>query len=125
MGAITDRAQEIAAALRVAAGPGVEEIRATVDVRNAVPPCILVVPVPYRTYNVGGTLTGGFEVRWTLVAIASGQGDYDAARVLEELVDHVATVVDVDTAEPGSYQTPGAEAPSPAYIITVTELAEA
>lgn len=112
-------AEEITTALVAAALPF--EARGTADIRGAVPPCVLVVPVPTRDYSTGC----GFLVEWRLVALAAGSvGDLEAARVLEALVDVTATVVDVERAEAASYRLPTSEATSPAYLITTTESAE-
>ena len=119
MTALVERAEELAAAIRTATGAP----RATTEIRNAVPPCVLVVPVPSRRYLEGATLGGEFEVVWTLHALATGTGDRRSAEQLEELVDAVAEVLPIESAEPGGYQIPGAEQAVPAYAITYREQA--
>lgn len=115
MAGLVARAEAIATALSTV------DVRATSDIRNAVPPCVLVIPTPRIE---GQTLDSGLLVVWTLVALVSPPGDLRAATELEQLLSHVLDVVDVDHAEPRSYTVPGAEQPLPAYIITTTETAE-
>jgi hypothetical protein len=114
---ITARAEAIADLLRS------DEVRASTDIRDTVPPCLLVVPVP-RLNFLEGTLSGSTEVTWTIVALAMPPGDLEAARELENLVLHVvAAGLDVTTAEPASYELPTTEGSVPAYLITVSETA--
>jgi hypothetical protein len=116
MGAIVDRAEAIAEQLRSGG------MRATTDIRDTTPPCVLVVPIPVRDYS-SSTLSGSFLVTWTLVALATAPADLEAARALEELVDQTAELVDIERAEPASYVIPGAEQAVPAYLLTYTEQA--
>lgn len=92
-------------------------LRATVDVRNAVPPCVLVPP-PVRRYD----LNTGYSVEWRLYALAPGPGTSDAWLALDALLDALDDVLDVERAEPGSYTIPTADGALnvPAYIITAT-----
>jgi hypothetical protein len=114
---LVDRAEALATMLRTG------EVRASTDIRDTVPPCLLVVPVP-RLNFLEGTLSGSVEVTWTIVALANPPGDLEAARELEQLVMHVyAADLDVTLAEPASYELPSAEGAVPAYLVTVTETA--
>lgn len=109
MGELVDHAKAVADLL-VTAGA-----KATHNVRNAVPPCILVVPVPRLDYDV---LSGGASATFTAVAIASGPGDLKDAEFLESAVALIASVVDLTTAEPGAYVLPNQADPKPAYLCT-------
>jgi hypothetical protein len=109
MGQITDYATQLVVDLRAAG------VKATDNVRNAVPPCVLVVPVPKRTYDV---LCGGYSAEWTLVALGSGPGDLTDAKTLEDMVDLIAATVPITTAEPASYLLPNRQDPAPAYVCT-------
>lgn len=93
-------------------------IRATADIRSAVPPCVLVEPLPRLTFNL--TLCGDFLAVWTIVALAPAPGTLAQADVLDTLVAQVAAVLDVDTAEPGVYQTGLSADPLPAYVMSYT-----
>lgn len=88
-------------------------LRATCDPRSAVPPCVLVVPVPDRSYDV----LAGFTAAWTVAVIGAGPGDLTDARKLGELVDEVAALVDVETVEAASYMLPTSPDPRPAYLV--------
>lgn len=106
-----DRAEAIVHALTVAG------IRATIDPGAVNPPAVLVVP-PARTYDV----SCGFTARWTIAAIAPAPlgADRSTWAALDHLVDVVATVVDVDTAELVSYQINGQSLP--AYLVNFEEM---
>lgn len=116
MGAITDRAEELAELLTT------DDYRATCDIRDTAPPCLLVVPVPERDYR-GGVLAGGtVDLVWTIVALGRPPADLQAGKDLEDLCDQVvAALPEVELAEPASYQIPGAEQAVPAYLITYRE----
>lgn len=123
MGQITDRAEQLRDMLDPPDAPE-HPYRVTCDIRDTVPPCILVVPVPRRDYVEGATQGGGFELEWTMVALGRPPADLEAARDLEELVDHVVDVLEhVERAEPASYTIPGAETAVPAYLVTYRETA--
>lgn len=94
-----------------------EGIRATVDVRNAVPPCVLIPP-PARRYD----LNTGYSVEWRLYCLAPGPGNRDTWHALDELLAQLELVVDVERAEPGSYTLPtdAGTLNVPAYIVTMT-----
>lgn len=118
MGTIVERAEELAELLTS------DTIRASCDVRDTVPPCLLIVPVPRRNY-LGGRMSGTVQLEWTIVALGRPPADLQAGRDLEELCDHVVEVLpDVETAEPASYPVPGAESPAPAYLIKHREEGE-
>lgn len=112
MGEITDYAASLATAIKNA-----NVGRVTTEIRNAVPPCVLVVPVPKRDYDAG-SLCGGFTAEWTIVCLSSGPGDLTDAKTLEDMVDGVAGVVDIASAEPASYRVPnrGPDG-APAYVL--------
>ena len=117
---LVDRAEALATLLTTED----REIRAVTDIRDTVPPCLLVVPVPRLSFLDGSTLAGSVEVTWTIVALANPPGDLEAARELQSLVFHVLEhELDVTTAEPASYELPNAEGSVPAYLISVTETA--
>lgn len=70
------------------------DVRATADVRGDLrPPCVLVEPVPRRTYDA--TLCGdtGFQVTWQVVALVASPADLRAARDLERLTDAAVAVL--------------------------------
>lgn len=67
-------------------------VRATADPRNANVPCVLVTP-PARTYD----LATGWTATWTLVALAPGPANADAALCLDDLVDQVAQLLPLVT----------------------------
>jgi hypothetical protein len=105
-----DRAVELAEKLTA------EGITATVDPRSATPPCVLITP-PRRTYDLGC----GYTAVWQLWALASGTGNADAHRSLDDLCDQVAAVLDVLRAEPGSYALSPDNPPLPAYRLDYEE----
>lgn len=85
-------------------------------------PCVLVVPVPLRTFDA----LRSWAAEWTCYALVRGPGDLRAARDLDRLVETFRTVVpELDTAEPSAYVLPSAPDPLPAYALrfttTVTE----
>lgn len=111
----TDRAQEIAAALKAETGRP-----ATCDVRKVQLPGYLVIPIP--KYAFGTDLEGGSTLTWSVYALAKSPGDLIAARALEELVVKAAGVLDFETADPSSYTLPqDRDTPFPAYLINFTE----
>lgn len=109
----TDRAEQLAALLTDAG------IRATADLRSAVPPCVLVEPLPRLTFNQ--TLGGAPAAVWQIIALAPAPGTLTAAKTLDALAADVATVLDLDDATPGVYQTALSADPLPAYVLTYTE----
>lgn len=111
MGDLTDYAEALVTSLQTA-----EVARVTTDIRNAIPPCVLVVPVPKRNYDEG-SLCGGYVAEWNIVCLASGIGDLTDAKTLEDMVDAVAGVVAISTAEPVAYRVPNRADPAPAYLL--------
>jgi hypothetical protein len=109
----TARARELVEAL-TAAG-----IRATADIRTAVPPCVLVEPLPRLNY--AATMCGEPAAVWTIVALAPAPGTLTAADVLDTLLQAVSAVIDLDDATPGTYATGYSADPLPAYVMTHTE----
>jgi hypothetical protein len=87
-------------------------VRATHDpaVAAANRPCVLVPPpaIDYRARTN----------TWRLVALAGkSHGDLAALDQLDDLVQLVVDLVDVETADPGSYVLTGGTDPVPAYIL--------
>lgn len=104
-----DRSLELVAEL-VAAG-----VNATADPRSATPPCVLVTP-PRRTYDLGC----GYSAEWNLWALVPNPGNADAHKALAAMVDELAAVLPITTADPGSYAL-GVGEPFPAYQCQFTE----
>jgi hypothetical protein len=75
-------------------------IRATTDAGALNPPAVLVPP-PRRIYDVGC----GFTQAWSLHAIAPAitGGDRVTWAQLDEMLDAIASVFPVETADPGAY----------------------
>jgi hypothetical protein len=75
-------------------------VRATTDAGALTPPAVLVPP-PRRVYDVAC----GFTAVWTVHAIAPAitGGDRVTWAQLDELVDAIASVYPVETAQPGAY----------------------
>lgn len=94
-------------------------VRATTDPGALNPPAVLVVP-PRRVYD----LNCGFTAVWTVHAIAPAPtgGDRTTWRQLDELVDAIASVYPVETAQPGAYVTGPTTLPS--YLVTFPEVCE-
>lgn len=115
MGAVTDRATEIAGQLTEGG------VAATTDIRKVKLPGALVVPVPDRDYTEG-TLGGGYTATWTIYALTNGPGDLRAAEELETVVDKVVALVDIETAEATAYKVPGSTDPLPGYKLTTHEI---
>ena len=102
--------------LEIAAKLEAEGLRATVDPRGATPPCVLVVP-PGRVYDLGC----GYTASWSLIVLAPGTGNADAWKLLDEMCDQVAGVVDVRGADFISYALSPDNPTHPAYRITFEE----
>lgn len=117
MGAVVDRAKAIALELEEAG------VKASHDVRQVQLPGILVVPVPNRDYTEG-TLGGSYDVTWALWALTKGPGDLRAAEELETIVDTVAGILPIETAEASSYKVPGSTDPLPGYRLTMHDQIE-
>jgi hypothetical protein len=90
-------------------------IRVTLDPRSANPPCLLLLP-PSMALDVscGGTAT------FTAYALTRGPGNADAWRSLDDLTADAATVLPLESFEPGSYAVDDGT-PLPAFILTWTE----
>jgi hypothetical protein len=113
MGTRRARGEEIAAQLRAAG------VKASTDVGavTASLPAVLIPP-PALAPSMDG-----FVVTWRLVALASiTQGSSAAWDQLDDLVDQVdAAGINIDRADPFSYQLPTGAEPVPAYALTFTE----
>lgn len=88
----------------------------TTKASAAVPPCVLVQPVPARSYDIAH----GYTATWSIVCMAPAPGDERAAEQLGDMVDAVAVVVPLESAEPVAWAIPGAEKPVPAYLCKFT-----
>lgn len=110
MAEIVAYAQELAAAIQ-AAGVKVSTTRPSV----AVPPCVLVQPIPARVYDIAH----GYTATWSILCMVP-TADERGAEQLDDLVNRVAGVVPLETAEPVSWAIPGAEKPVPAYLCKYT-----
>jgi hypothetical protein len=92
---------------------------ATEDVRAVRPPCVLVLPVPARRYDLTGC---AWAATWTIFALAVPPGDLAAAAQLELMADVIGATVDgVTGMEAAAYTIPGVaeSSPLPGYRITV------
>lgn len=102
-----------------------EGVFATVDVRLIKPPCVLVEPVPTRTYDPALCDDDGaaFTLTWRVVCLAGRPGDLAAARDLDRLADHVAARLSSEglalaSAVPGLYAV-GVEPSSPQFAAMI------
>jgi len=91
-------------------------VRATTDAGALNPPAVLVVP-PRRVYDIAC----GYSAVWNVHAIAAAPtgGDRNTWAQLDELVDAVASVYPVETAQPGAYVLGPNTHPS--YLVQFTE----
>lgn len=106
------RAAELAAQLRSA---GIEATHDAAAVAGLAP-CVLVGP-PRLVFDVGDSATAS----WRLLAIAATPSQMDAWTQLDGLVDAVAGLLPVESADPTSWAVaPGADA-LPAYALTLTD----
>lgn len=97
-------------------------LSATCDVREVLgkAPCVLVQP-PSLDYD----LHTGATATWRLVAVSAvALGNLDAWVQLDELLDELAGVLPLTSAEPTAYKLPTGGDPYPAYIATYTEAVE-
>jgi hypothetical protein len=113
MTTMLDLAVDLAAELSAAGAPAVVDVREVLG--NL--PCVLVPP-PRLEYTT-------CAVRWRLILLSSyNVGSLDAWSELDDLLDAVATVLPVETAEPIAYTLPvgAVDQPSsmPAYAVTLT-----
>jgi hypothetical protein len=106
-----------AAALVICEKLNAAGVRATTDSGALTPPAVLVPP-PRRVYDVGC----GFTAVWSLHAIAPAPtgGDRVTWAALDELVDAIAAVYPVETAQPGAYVLGNRTLPS--YLVTFSEV---
>jgi hypothetical protein len=90
-------------------------IRATTDAGALNPPAVLVPP-PRRVYDVAC----GYSEVWALHAIAPAitGGDRVTWAQLDDLVDAIAAVYPIETANPGAYVLENKTLPS--YLVTFT-----
>lgn len=106
------RAEQLAAQLRGAGIDATHDPAAAASLR----PCVLVPP-PRLTFDVSDEATAA----WRLVAIAGTPVQLDAWVQLDELVEAVAELLCVETADPTSWAATPGDDPLPAYVITLTE----
>lgn len=111
-------------AVRLAGLLKTSTVYATADVSTLQLPCLLVEPIPARTYDP--TLCDGtaFTVTWRVVALTNAPGDLAAARALEKLTDHAVSVLNDEGLSPqvatgALYQPSIGGNPLPAVILTV------
>lgn len=90
-----------------------EEPRVVDDVRNAVPPCVLLTP-PEVLFDLPCARTHV----WTIALLAPGPGTRDTWRVLDDLLEIVASTLDVERAAPASYRLAADQDPYPALLVT-------
>lgn len=93
MTAITDAMEAVAEKLRAAG------IDATTDPRSAVPPCVLV-EIPNLRFDVGCGATG----EWSVVALAAGPANLDAAEQLTTMSAACAGVLPLERGDRVQYQ---------------------
>jgi hypothetical protein len=89
------------------------KIRATLDPRNVVPPCVLLNP-PSLTLdlNCGGTAS------YTAHVIAPGAGNTDAWKLLDEMTAKVVGILnEVESIEPTSVSVDGT-GDMPAFLLS-------
>jgi hypothetical protein len=104
------RSLELVAALEAAG------VHATADPRSATPPVVLVTP-PDRVFDI----TCGYTARWNLYALAPGSGNADAHKLLDAMVDDLAELLPLETADPASYVLTPDQPPFAAYRCQFTE----
>jgi hypothetical protein len=94
-------------------------IRATTDPGAINLPAVLVVP-PRRVYDVGC----GYTAVWTLHALAGAPTGADRTTwaALDTLVDAIASIYPVETAQPGAYVLGPNTIPS--YLVTFSEVCD-
>lgn len=111
------RGQALAAEL-LAAG-----CRATTDVNavTALAPCVLVSP-PRLNFAEGGY--AGPLATWRLLVVAGTADETRAWSQLDDLLEQLADLLPLDTADPASFVLPGASDTRPAYAATYTETVE-
>lgn len=126
---VVTEAERLAGLLRVESADPSVRVRATADVRKINAPCLLVEPIPARSFDP--VLCEGlptYTVTWRVVALAAAPGDLAAARVLDRLTTHATSVLSEaglrpTSAQPGAYYPgagTGADAPTyPAVVITL------
>lgn len=103
-------ARNLAAAIQ-AAGVKVSTTRPSA----AVPPCVLVQPIPARVYDI----QHGYTATWSILCLVP-TADERGADQLDDMVAIVASVVPIETADPVAWAIPGADKPVPAYLCRYT-----
>lgn len=119
MGAVTDRARELADQLKAGLPAG---SRVETSIRKVRTPCVLVVPVPEYDFDRLGQDQA--SLTWTIVVLGSLPADLRSSEDMEELVLGVAEILPIETAVPSSYPTGQAEDPLPSYVLTMTDEVE-
>lgn len=108
---LTDRAEELAAEIEA------EDATITVvtDPAHVLAnlPCVLVPPP--RVDYVARTIT------WRLLVLAQGPGTLAGFKALDELLEKLAAVVPLDSAEPNQVQLPNVGDPVAAYTAQYTD----
>jgi hypothetical protein len=90
-------------------------IRATLDPRDANPPCVIV-----REQTITPARLDGWEVVWQLDLIAGDPGLSAVSRGLSDLFADVTEVIPIDSATRVDLLLPGSPDPTPAYRVLVT-----
>lgn len=108
---LTDRAEELAAEIRAEDAT----IQVVTDPAHVLAnlPCVLVTPP--RVDYVARAIT------WRLVVVAGGPGTWAGFQALDQLLEKLAAVVPLDSAEPNQLQLPNVGDPVAAYTATYTD----
>jgi hypothetical protein len=91
-------------------------VRATVDPALAAPPCLLIIP-PNLTFSLACAVDASWQV--AALAPAANTADRSSWELLDAMVDAMANVVDLTTADLVSYVVNGRT--YPAYLLSFTE----
>jgi len=91
-------------------------VNATDDPRSATPPCVLVPP-PDRRYD----LACSYTAIWHIWALAPNPGNADTSKVLDDLCDAVADVLDVSRMTLRTYNLSNDSGQLPAYDIEMEQ----
>lgn len=110
MGAVYDRALELAELLTAAGVP------TTTDIATAGPGVAVITP-PTLEFDL---LSGSTSLTWTVTVTAPGPGNGQAWHGLDDLVDKVRELLDVDTARPAALEV--GSSLLPAYALTFADV---
>lgn len=90
-------------------------IRATLDPRDANPPCVVV-----REAEITPGLLDGWRVTWQLDLIAGDAGSGPTSTTLSDLFSKVTDALPIDSATRVDLLLPGAPDPTPAYRLLLS-----